>query len=437
MFHVLIMRPRTSRLRHRNYKYFACLLLVSVIWTSATHAEEPLTVNNLVAQVLARNAGLASLRAAVTAAGATADTAGSLPDARVQAVVAPETIGGFRTPGANSRNTNVRFQVSQEFPWPGTLGLRAQAAEHEAEAADDNVQSLRLRLAALAQSAFAEWVYVHHALNINASNQALVDELRRLAENRYATGLTRQQDVLQAEVELQHLKHQAIKLRRAQRVVRAKINGLLNRSPVTPLPRPGALPAPRTLPDYAALKESALTQHPQLAQIKSRMAANKDREALAQKGFYPTIKVFGGYNSLWDADEKRWTVGAGISLPLDRSKYHARLDAARANTMRSKFELQDERAQLLSELEQARAAVQESADTVALYQHEFIPRTEENLSAARSEYGAGGGTFLDVMTAERLKLNAELELQRARADYSIALAQLQRWTGGKLPPVNP
>ena len=399
----------------------------------AQSADQAITAGGLVARVLAENAGLASLRAAVDAAEARIDPAGSLPDAQLSGAVAPETLGGFTTPSGGERGTNVRVEISQEIPWPGTLGLRADTARKEAAAAGDNVAALRLHLAAATRSAYAEWRYVHRALAINAANQDLVDELRRVAEQRYAAGIAQQQDVLQAEVELQRLKRQALALERLKRAVRAKINALLNRDANQALPPPRALPAPQSLPAYAALRELSLAKHPELSRIQRRVAANQDREALARKDFYPDFKVFGGYNSLWDAGEKRWIVGVGINLPLNRSKYRARLDAAQADTIRLESELAERRAQLLSQLEQAHAAVEEARDSIALYENELVPLARENLSAARAEYGAGGGSFLDVIDAEDKKLGAELNLERVRADYFSAMADLCRWTGGPLP----
>ncbi|MES1944511.1 outer membrane efflux protein [Salinisphaera sp. PC39] len=379
------------------------------------------------------NAGLDALRAAVDAAEARVVPAGSLPDPQLSGAVAPETIDGLDAPTGRDRGTNFRVEISQSFPWPGTLGLRAEAAREEAAAATENVAALRLRLAAAAKAAYAEWRYVHRALAINADNRELVDELRRVAEQRYAAGLTRQQDVLQAEVELQRLEHQAIQLKRAKRGVRAKINALLNRPATESLAEPAGLPQPQSLPPYERMRDQALSSHPELARIQRRIAANQDREAVARKEFYPDFKVFSGYNKLWDADEKRWIVGAGISLPLSRDKYRARLDEAKADTLRLEFELTDRRAQLLSQLEQAHAAAEEAQHSIALYENELVPLARENLSAARAEYGAGGGSFLAVIDAERNKLDAELNLARVRADHFAAIGDLQRWTAADLP----
>lgn len=439
--------PQHKLLRRRAAQpcrvLLAAMLMLAGLHGLATAAEQPdedatkLEPDQLVEQVLENNAGLDALRAAVDAAEARIVPAGALPDPQLSAAVAPETIGGFETPSGLDRNVNLRVEISQELPWPGKLGLRADAAAHEAEAAGEGVAALRLRLAMLTRSAYAEWAYVHRALEINTANQELVNELRRIAETRYAAGLTGQQDVLHAEVELQHLKHMAIELRRLKRSVRAKINALLNRRADMELALSSHLPQPQALPDYSSLRNAALSTHPELAQIDKRLAANADREALAEKAFYPDFKLFSGYSSLWDADEKRWLVGAGINLPIYRDKRRAAVDEAKANSIRLQAELTDGRAQLLSQLEQAHAAVEEAEHEIALYEGELIPRTRENLSAARSEYGAGAGSFLDVITAEQLQLNAELELERARANYYVACAELERWAGGELPTTGP
>lgn len=399
----------------------------------APHGQEHLNVDRLVEQVLADNAGLKALRAAVEAAEARVVPAGALPDPQVAIDVAPETIGGFGAPPGVDGDTRISWSIRQSFPWPGTLGLRAEAARKEAAAATKNTAALRLRLAAAAKSTYAEWRYLHRALEINTNNQALVDELRRVAEQRYAAGLARQRDVLQAEVEWQRLKHQAIQLRRLKRAVQAKINALLNRPAAEPLAEPTVLPQPQDLPAYQTLRDRALASHPELAQIQRRIAANEDRELLARKDFFPDFTAFGGSRGVMDPAEKRLYVGIGISLPLGRDKYRARLNEAKADTRRLEFEFADRRAQLLSRLEQAHAAAEEARLSIALYESELVPLARENLSAARAEYGAGGGAFLDVIDAERNKLDAELNLARVRADYFAAIAELERWTAGELP----
>jgi len=425
-------------------QWLAAVLATLILQPLSAGAEDgpsnALSPQALVARVLAENAGLDALRAAVDAAEARVVSAGALPDPEVSVDVAPRTVGGFDLPTGDTGSARVSWSVRQALPWPGTLGLRAERARKRAQAARESVAALRLRLGAATKSAYAEWRYVHTALAVNAANRDLLDELRSIAEQRYAAGLSGQQGVLQAEVELQRLERQALELHRLRRAVRAKINALLNRSANEPVAEPGALPPAETPAPYSVLRDLALSGHPELAHIQRRIAANRDREALARKDFYPDFKLLTGSRSVMDPEEKRLYMGVGFNVPLGRAKYRARLDEAKADTLRLEDELAEQRAQLLRQLEEAHATAEETRQSIALYEDELVPLARENLSAARAEYGGGGGAFLDVLDAERTKLAVELNLARVRADHFIALAQLERWTAGETratPASNP
>lgn len=411
--------------------WFTTILSLSGLlpFSTALSAQDPLagteslTAPRLVEAVLAQNPGVEALRAAAEQATFQIGPAGALDDPTLTYSLAPETLDG---------RLNQRIEFSQTLPWPGTLELREDAARSQARAADQTLADLRLEAAASAAAGFAEWHFVHRALEINEANQALLIELREVAETRYATGRATQQDVLQAEVEHARLQDQALELVRTRDSVQARLNALLNRDPERPLPPPAELPEPQAVPDFAALQQAALTSHPELERLQAERAASEAREGLAEKDFYPDFRVTTGYNSLWDEQEKRFTVGASINLPLDRSKYRAALDAAQAGANRARWQLQDRRAQLLAELQRARAELAEARDVITLHEERLLPLARENLAAAETDYRAGAGDFLNVITAENQKLATELGLERARADYARRLAELERWTGAPL-----
>lgn len=416
------------------------LLATSMLWpitgsadTSGIDRHRELTVGILVDAVLAGNGRLEAARERLEAARARVEPAAALDDPRVTYGVAPGTADGTKTPAGESRGLNQRIEIRQRLPWPGKLGLREDVAAFEAQAQKDDRAAVRLQLEALAKAAYADWFHVREALAINAASRALVDELRRTAELRYASGLAERGDVLRAESRLQQLRRQRLQLdRRAQQAV-ATINALLNRAPGATLPRPAAWPAERPLPDIALLQERALEQHPQLAGLNDRIAASNARERLARADFKPDFDVFLGYNGLWNNRDKRWLVGVSINIPIGRSKRNARVDEAVATTRSHRADLLDRRAQLRADIHHAHAAVREALADIALHREELLPLAAETLSAARSEYSSGVGRFLEVIDAEQQQLNAELGLVRARADYLIAMARLERWTGGPVP----
>jgi len=384
---------------------------------------EPLTAQRLVETVLVRNPGLEALRAAVTEAASRVEPAGALDDPMLAYTLAPQTIGGERL--------NQDIQLSQEIPWPGKLGLREDIARTEAAAASQELAALRLQIIAAVKAGYAEWYYVHRALAINEANRKLLIELRNVAETQYAAGRATQQDVIQAEVEHDRLLDEALGFERERRSIQAQLNGLLNRVPGAFLPSPGEVTPRASPPSLRVLRRIAVGNHPELKRLEAQRQASRARVGLAEKDFYPDFGLNMGYDGFWDNENQRFSVGASINIPLNRSKYRALKDAAQASALQAQWRLADRRAQLLANLGEARAAVAESVAVIELYQDRLVPLVQDNLNAAVADYRAGAGDFLDVITAENRKLMTELTLARARANYVRRVAELERWTGGK------
>jgi outer membrane protein TolC len=321
--------------------------------------------------------------------------------------------------------------VSQSFPWWGTLDARREVARADAEARGEDFDALRLRLAALARGAFADWVYVHRALEINDANLSVLTELRNVARIRYTTGQALQEDVLQADVERAMLKQQRLHWQRDLTMAQSRMNALLDRAPHSPIPAPGELPSISPLPAEEILAQRALA-HPELEEVAAEESAAEAQQRVAQKDRFPKFGVSAGYNNMWADPAMRPMVGLSITVPLDQGKYRADIDAAHAQARRAASSLEDQRASLLADLSADYATVREAKQSVALYRDQLVPLTQSALEVARAEYGSGRGDFLNVLTAERHRLDTELDLARMQSDYFRALAELDRASGGGL-----
>ncbi|HJS89753.1 MAG TPA: TolC family protein [Steroidobacteraceae bacterium] len=384
----------------------------------------PLTAEAFTDLVLAHNASLEAMRQAVLAAVGQVKPAGSLDDPTLSVSAAPRTVGTAGGPSGE-------VEVSQSFPWWGTLDARREVARANAEAAGQDFDALRLRLASLARGAFADWAYVHRALEINAANQSVLTELRNVARIRYTTGQAPQEDVLQADVERAMLKQQRLEWERDLTVTQARMNALLDRPPRAEIPGSGELPSASALPAEEILARRALA-HPQLEELAAEERAAQARQQLAEKERFPKFGVSAGYNSMWADPAMRPMVGLSITVPLDQGKYRAAIDAAHAEARRAASTLEDQRASLLADLSADYASVREAQQSVALYRDELVPLARSTLEVARAEYGSGRGDFLNVLTAEQHRLDTELALARMQSQYFRALAELDRASGGGL-----
>lgn len=420
---------------HKNKLLYPLLLTAAAAGAMET---EPvafdtrfLTPDALVSAVLRENPGIAELDAAADAARHSVDPAGSFDD--------PEFLYGFapRTFGREGQGLNQRIELSQKIPWPGTIAAREQAAQSSMVAAHDDVDAMRLHVAALASGAFAEWYFTHRALEIHHSTHELLDELHAVAETRYVAGRALQQDVLQVELQQLHLQRHGLMLEQQKTAARARINALLNRPPETEVRAPGPISIPKDITPLETLEERALNEHPEIHGLAARVASQQARVTVAEKALLPDLRFMVGYNSLWDEVDKRPIVAVSINVPLNRSKRRSEVDRATAEVRRMQSRLANQRAQILGELARAHAKVLESIESVQLYEDSLLPLADEFLDAALADYQSGQGDFLSVIAAEQHRLTAAEELERNRADYLIRSAELDRWTGMNLNAAPP
>lgn len=431
-FHNLIFNTVLVLKRRKNAGLLVssiCLLSTGLVQSAShvtTETDDVFTADQLVTWVWQQNPGVAELNAAAEVAVHRIEPAGALDDPTLGYVFAPETLG---TDGGNGQGLNQKVEFSQKIPWPGTLAARQSVAEHHAEMAQQDIELLRLQLAATAKSAYAEWYFIQRSLQIHHATRQLLKELRAAVEVRYAAGKSLQQDVLHVEVEEAKLDRHLLQLKRIEASVKAQINALLNRGTTSLLPKPDGIVNLTMVPVLSDLEREALISHPELRRIDSQVSVNSSEVDLAQKAFYPDLRFTAGYNSLWNDPDKRTMLGLSINIPLDGGKRKAALNGAKASARRARSQLDNLSAQLTGELSQAHAATVESVDAVQLYEKRLLPLAHDYFEAALTDYESGTGSFLSVITAEREKLAIEEALERSRADLLRHTAMLERWTG--------
>lgn len=381
---------------------------------------ERLDAGELASAVLARNPGIEALRASMLAAEYRIGPAGALDDPMLTAGLAPATL---------DNNPSGRLEISQALPWPGKLDARSDVARAQARAAGEDVESLKLRLRERAIATLARWFEVERALVINAEHQAILADLRAVARSRYAAGRVPQQDVLATDTQIERLKDQALRLESRRHDLRAHLNGLLNRPVSAPLPPPAAPAVPPRAPELGPLIARALERHPELQRLRFTRQAEQAQVRVAELAFKPDFRVSAGYNSLWRDRDLRPHVGVSVNLPLDRGKYRAELDAARAEELRVDWALEDRRASIEAEIAGLHAAVAQAVDSFVLHRERLLPLAKDTLEVALTDYSGGRGAYQDVLNAERARIEAELGLARARAEYLQRSAALQRAAG--------
>jgi cobalt-zinc-cadmium efflux system outer membrane protein len=376
--------------------------------------------------VLQRNPTVDAARSGWRGAVARVRQSGSLDDPTVDLGLAPLSIGASNVP------LGYTAAISQRLPWPGKLSLDAEMARAEASAAKSDFESTRRELALTAALLYDQYFASVRSLEINAHHIALMREMKTAALAQFETGRASAQDPLQAEVEVTHMEHDAVKLTADRDVTIAQMNELLHRDPERPLPPPTSDLVLGAVPDLKAAKrlgDEAAANRPEIEGARLHARAEQARGERASRESYPDVVVSTSYNSMWSDPEHRWMVGLGFNLPLQRGRRAGGVEEADA--MRSRYESEAARLtdKTRSEVTVALKRLDEAHHILRLFEERLIPVARDQIDAARAGFITSRNDFVAVIGAEKNLRDVELGYQMARADVDRRRAELDRALG--------
>jgi len=132
---------------------------------------------------------------------------------------------------------------------------------------------------------------------------------------------------------------------------------------------------------------------------------------------------------------ENWFVGLTLELPLETVVSRARVTQARLESQQAAYRLRDIEQQALLDVEIAMRAVETDSKRAQAYQA-ARELAEEKLAAEEKKLRAGMSTNYTVLQQQRDLALAKTNEIRARVDYSLSLARLEKEMGTTLESKN-
>ncbi|HUH04971.1 MAG TPA: TolC family protein, partial [Kofleriaceae bacterium] len=236
--------------------------------------------------------------------------------------------------------------------------------------------------------------------------------------------------------DLAELSRQRVALESDRDVTIAQLNALLHRGPtaIIPTPRSELAPDAPPVPERRELEARALEQRPELDAVASRERGARSRVDLAERDYYPDLRIMGSYNRMWHDLAHQFMVGLAIDLPLTRGRRDAAVEAAEAGVARAHAERDLMIDDVLREVRIAARRVEEADASAALYRDRVVPAAENRVEAIRLGLDAGRTTFLEVIRAERELRAVRLTYHQVVADTYRRRVELDRAVGRRPGP---
>jgi len=384
------------------------------------------TLNDYLARALADNPGLAAAEKQWRAALERVPQARALPDPSLS----------YRAAVAKDMRTH-EVTVEQMLPWFGKRDLRAAVAQEEAEAARQRYEAERLKLVNEVKQAYYEYYYLSRSISVVRENRDLVKYLEDVALARYRAATAGHPDVIRAQVELGKLEDQLRTLEDSRGAAAARLNAALARPVQAPLPWPGPIAEePVDVPDEQALawlREA----NPELKGLDRDVARERQAVELAKKDFYPDLGVGVGYmnqREIMEGSEDHMVVAMlSVTLPIWRDKYAAGVREGESRHEAAVKMRADRENRLAAELKTALYQLRDARRKISLYRDTLIPKAKQAFEATQAAYRAGSVNFADLVDAERVLLEFQLQYERALADHAQRLAEVERLVGREVP----
>jgi outer membrane protein TolC len=325
--------------------------------------------------------------------------------------------------------------LSQTLPFPGLLGNRRRAASAAADAAAQQLEDRRLRIASAVERAWANLGFAQRALVITERNLDLLRQLTRIAEAKYGVGSGLQQDVLRAQVQLTVLLQERLRREADIRAAEASLAALLDLPAGALLPRTTELIDDSPLPDLETLLARLADTSPRLRALAARVEEAERRQRVAELEGYPSFDLDIGYRIRSRAPgdpvagDDFLSTGVTIRLPLNRTKWRARVAERGALLRRAKAEYRAAGAALQDAIRSRFADLVRADAEVDLVEHGLLPQARQSLESSRSAYQVDRVDFLSLINSQVSLLQAGLQLERSVADRRIAFAAIEAALG--------
>ncbi len=426
-----------------NSRQFIWLAVLVCVAAPASAQERDSLFDSLVAEALQRNPTIGQRQGAFRAATLRIRPAGSLPDPMLSLGVMDLLMPHFEF--NRSDFTEVDAELSQEIPWPGSLGARSDAARAAAMAARAEERAARRDVTVAMAEAYYRLRYAVSALATVRRQLSLLDAAVQLSTTRYATGTAPQSDPLQAKLQRDRLQSEAFVLESDYVSTLAAVNALRNRSSGDSLPVEviDATAVRATVSPLAAadsLTALALAGHPRLAARQAfvdqatrmiqveRLGARPDFTLTARYGYRPPFEGLYKFPDFFSAF-------IGLRLPIWAWRKQNRLaDAARADSAAAAAELRDSELQLSREVTAAAARVEAAQRRLVLLVDAVLPAAQGTVESVLRSYQVGRAEFLTLLSVEDSRYRAELEAASVTAEYQTQRIILQQLTGEETRP---
>jgi outer membrane protein TolC len=363
--------------------------------------------------------------------------------------------------------TQVKVGVSQKFPRGDSITIKNQQLRIKSQAYPYQRQDRAAKVAVEVANLWLDIYQRQESIVLINKNRKLFEQLVNIAQARYGSfaGVTGQQDIVRAQLEVTRLDDRLTQLAQQQ----SSLWGALKQWLISPnalqrdnevllsTPLFSTMMVSKQLPSVQPLladllplqsrdSQSALHKitrvmqnHPAILAINKQILATKTGIQLAEQAYQPEwgINAHYGYRDddpMGTSRSDFFSIGVSFDLPLfTNTSQDMAVKSAISSTEAVKTEKLLVMRQLLSRYDSAQATLTQLQARKSLYQKQLIPQTNALAKAALTAYNNDRGDFIDVIKARIARLDADIALLAINVNQQKIMMTLNYLAIGYIP----
>jgi len=381
-------------------------------------------VEQLVSQALSHHPSLNAARHKIDRLQAKVEQERALPDprARISAGNLAETAAG---------QVDTMAGLEQQIPFPGKRRAMALTAQKESDAAQSELNSLKLQIAERVRFTYWDYYLAHQNRRISRENREILQTVQEVVQARVKANQGTQADLLRITTEMSKIDQQLITAQQQINSHKSRLNALLNRPAGSglPLPKRSSTPSASSLSKLITRAESS---HPSIKAGQNRLAAFEHRLQKARLDAYPDFLI--GAQHAWVSNsglspvangEDQTMFTLGITLPIWQKPRRAKIREAQAGIAEMQAGVAHSRAELRQRVEDAWFRAEASRKIIKLFDERLLPDARQAHELSLQSYSAGEQSFVDVLDTWRLLLTLQFQQEGNHASLGKAYASLK------------
>ncbi len=338
---------------------------------------------------------------------------------------------------------NVRLDTTFEYDagFTGTWTLFAggmiyhnyEAARNMYDSAREQEQAEKQEVVYQVKKAYYNLLLASESVDVLQHSIDLAAEHERVTKDRYSAGESSELDMLNASVSLSNLQPQFIAAQNNVKIAGLALKNILGVELTTDVCANPDVTLPQFTRDLGYYESNAKENNYQIRIINKQLTALNDYKKMTLGKFSPTLALAGNYNWLNNELSGPWQDIYQAELVLSIPLFNGGTNVGRFKEASSNYDklvfLKSQTVDNIRISTQAAYANATVANNEIAAAQEALKTAEKAESIAQEQYRIGLATNLDVLNANLGLKEAQMNYIKAKYNYLLALAELERIMG--------